>query len=180
MLGLKRGKVKLTGHKDQWDIEADRTIKELKKLLPGLAIDIQHIGSTAIPSIRAKAIIDIVVALEDVSDIKDYIGTLEDHGYFYRGEDVHKQVLFVRGDLDKDYRTHHIHIVNWGSDEWKNYINFRDYLNTFPEKAALYGNLKESLAKKYPDDRASYTRGKQGLISKLLKEADQWRSKEKD
>lgn len=54
---------------------------------------------------------------------------MEEHGFVFRGEDVARQILFVMGDFEKDTRTHHIHAVKWNGTEWKNYINFRDYLN---------------------------------------------------
>ena len=76
MIGLKRGTVRLTVHQDEWIDEAENTIKELKKLLGDTAIDIQHIGSTAIPSIHAKPIIDIVIGVRELNDIQPYIEIL--------------------------------------------------------------------------------------------------------
>ena len=79
-LGVKRGTVKLIAHQDEWHKEADRTIKELKHLFGNTAIDIQHIGSTAIPSIHAKPIIDIAVGVCDLNDIKPYVELLRENG----------------------------------------------------------------------------------------------------
>ena len=81
------------------------------------------------------------------------------------------------GDFEKDMRTHHIHVVKWDSCQWKNYINFRDYLNAFPEKAAIYDDYKKKLAEQFPNDRKSYTAGKQELVECFLQEAKAWRSK---
>ena len=177
MIGLKRGTVKLVTHQDKWDNEAKRTIKELKDLLGDTAIDIQHIESTAIASIHAKPIIDIAVGIYNLSDIMPYIDVLGKNGLIFRGEDVPNQVLFVIGDFEKDFRTHHIHVVKWNGTEWNNYINFRDYLNAFPEKARIYDELKQELAIRFPKERRQYTEGKQQLIDKLLKEAGLWRDK---
>ena len=177
MIGLKRGTVKLVTHQDKWDNEAKRTIKELKDLLGDTAIDIQHIESTAIASIHAKPIIDIAVGIYNLSDIMPYIDVLGKNGLIFRGEDVPNQVLFVKGDFEKDFRTHHIHVVKWNGTEWNNYINFRDYLNAFPEKARIYDELKQELAIRFPKERRQYTEGKQQLIDKLLKEAGLWRDK---
>jgi len=94
----------------------------------------------------------------------------------YRGEDVAGQILFVRGNFEDDTRTHHIHLVKWCGNEWNNYINFRDYLNTHLEKAMMYDECKQKLAAQFSHDRKSYTAGKQELINCLLKEADNWKS----
>lgn len=140
------------------------------------AIDIQHIGSTAISSIHAKPIIDIAVGVNDLNDILPFVERLEKNHYFFRGEDVPNQFLLVKGDFEKDIRTHHIHVIKWNGIEWNNYINFRDYLNTFSEKARLYDICKLNLAKQFSQDRKCYTNGKQKLIDELLVEARMWKA----
>lgn len=177
MVGLKRGIVKLSEYQDIWKVKAEQTVAELKSLLHDVAIDIQHIGSTAIPSIHAKPIIDIAVGVHDLDDIMPYVETLKNRHYIFRGEDVPGQILFVKGDFEKDTRTHHIHVVKWKGIEWNNYINFRDYLNAFPEKAKVYDMCKLRLAKQFPQDRSGYTKGKQTLVSALLEEAKEWKAK---
>ena len=144
------------------------------------AVDIQHIGSTAIPLIHAKPILDIVVGVRKLNDIQPYMETLRSAGVVFRGEDVPGQLLFVRGDFNEDTRTHHIHVVRWNGTEWNNYINFRDYLNAFPEKAQLYDVCKQRLAVRFPDDRKRYTSGKKELMNTLLEEAREWRMKQQD
>lgn len=132
MLGLKRGTVELIPHQTVWEEDAAKTILLLKSILNDAAIDIQHVGSTAIKNICAKPIIDIAVGVNSFNSIKPYIGLLEENGIIFSKEDVERQLLFVIGDFEKDIRTHHIHFVEWDSAEWNNYINFRDYLNAFP------------------------------------------------
>ena len=72
------------------------------------------------------------------------------------------------GDMEKDIRTHHIHVVKWNGTEWKNYIRFRDYLNANGDVALQYQKLKEELESKYADDRIAYTNGKQDMIDIIL------------
>lgn len=176
MTGLKRGTVMLAPHQEEWTQNAERTIQVLNRLLEPVAVDIQHIGSTAIPSIHAKPIIDLVVGVRNLDDIAPYVELLKQHDIVFRGEDVAGQLLFVMGDFEKDTRTHHIHVVRWNGAEWNNYINFRDYLNRFPDKAIEYDICKKELAAQFADDRWSYTTGKQELIGRLLKEAHAWKS----
>ena len=176
MIGLKRGFVELTSHQEEWDKNAKNIIQVLKKILGNTAVDIQHIGSTAISFIYAKPIIDIVVGVYDQNDILPYIELLKQHNIIFRGEDVEGQLLFIMGNFEKDTRTHHIHVVKWTGTEWNNYINFRDYLNSHPEKAMLYDTCKKKLASQFSDNRKSYTAGKQELIERLLKEAYIWKA----
>ncbi len=176
MTGLKRGTVALEPHQKEWEQSAERTINILRQLLEPVAIDIQHIGSTAISSIYAKPIIDLVVGVHEPEQILPYVELLKQHGIVYRGNDVGEQILFVMGDFEKDTRTHHIHVVRWNKTEWNNYLNFRDYLNSHSDRAMQYDTCKKKLALQYSDDRVRYTAGKQELIDHLLKEARAWRS----
>lgn len=167
-LGLKRGTVRLEPHNKQWEIIAVQTIKKLKMILGEDAIDIQHIGSTAIPAIKAKPIIDIAVGVTDFNRVLLHNEQLQQERIFYRGSDVKRQLLYVMGDMAKDTRTHHIHVVKWNETEWNNYIFFRDYLNSDEIIALKYQKLKEELERQCVYDRAAYTKGKQDMISTIL------------
>ena len=132
MLGLKRGTVELCEHEKEWEIEAQNTIFCLKNILGDIARDIQHIGSTSIPSIKANPIIDIAVAVDDFNAVLALEKELKAEGFYYRpNSDLGEQLLFAAGSLYEgtgDLQTHFIHIVKTGSMDWINYINFRDYL----------------------------------------------------
>ena len=167
-LGLKEEQCSLNHMINSGMRAAIQTIKILKSILGDDAIDIQHIGSTAIPAIKAKPIIDIAVGVTDFDRIISYNEQLQKEGIFYRGSDVEHQLLYVMGDMESDTRTHHIHIVKWNGIEWKNYIHFRDYLNANENVALCYQKLKEELESKYADDRVAYTNGKQDMIDTIL------------
>lgn len=123
----------------------------------------------------AKPILDIVVGVPALEDVEKRIPLLEQHHMIYRGQDHPGQLLFVKGDFARDIRTHHIHVVAWGSEAWENYLNFRDYLNQAPERAAAYDARKAHLAQQYPQDRSAYTAGKAELVNRILAEAKIWR-----
>lgn len=176
MLGLKTNTVELLPHDTQWEITAAETAALIRSVLGDVCIDCQHIGSTSVRQICAKPIIDIAAAVNELCDVKPYMSALEKNGIIYRKEEYNGQLLFIMGDLDNDIRTHHIHIVKAASREWRDYLNFRDYLNAFPDKAREYEELKLGLRDKYPNDRGSYTSGKSVMISKLLSEAEEWRT----
>ena len=177
MIGLKRGTVKLCEHEKEWEIEAQNTIFRLKKILGNVAKDIQHIGSTSIPSIKAKPIIDIAVAVDDFNDILALEKELKDIGFYYRPQsELGDQLLFAAGSLYEgtgDLQTHFIHVVRTNSMDWINYINFRDYLNSTPTVAKEYEELKVSLAMQAPIDsgREKYLKGKHDFIVYTLRKA---------
>ncbi|WP_303797510.1 GrpB family protein [Ruminococcus flavefaciens] len=174
-LGLRRGTVAVEPHNSEWEVTAQQTIAQLREILGNTAADIQHIGSTSIKNICAKPIIDIVVGVRDFRDILELNAVLEDNGFIFRGQDVPDQYLYVCGD--EDSRTHHIHTVIYDSEAWNNYINLRDYLNCHKAEAQAYSELKEKLARQYPDDRNTYTELKSGLIAEILAKAHDWRCK---
>lgn len=177
MLGLKRGTVQLCEHEQAWEIEAQNTILRLKEILGAVIKDIQHVGSTSIPSIKAKPIIDIAIAVDDFEDVLLLEEELKKQGFYYRPKvDLGEQLLFASGsyyDGTGDLQTHFIHIVKTGSMDWRNYINFRDYLNSTPAVAKAYENLKVLLAKQAPVDngREKYLRGKHDFIAYTLRKA---------
>ena len=177
MLGLKRGTVQLCEHEQAWEIEAQNTILRLKEILGAVIKDIQHVGSTSIPSIKAKPIIDIAIAVDDFEDVLLLEEELKRQGFYYRPKvDLGEQLLFASGsyyDSTGDLQTHFIHIVKTGSMDWRNYINFRDYLNSTPAVAKAYEDLKVLLAKQAPVDngREKYLRGKHDFIVYTLRKA---------
>ena len=177
-IGMKRGTVYLEPHQSEWERSAEETIRTLKNILGSVAVDIQHIGSTSIKTISAKPIIDIAVAVNDYEPILRKRNVLEKADIIFRFDERPEQLLFVMGDFENDTRSHHIHVVLYGSDEWNNYINFRDYLNTHIASAKEYEAVKLRLAGQYPDDRIAYTDGKQEVIDKLLAEARVWKNKQ--
>ena len=180
-LGLKRGTVALVPHETAWELEAARTIEKLKGILGNAAMDMQHVGSTAIPAICAKPIVDIAVSVRSFADINEKQAELEAQGFYRRSWNDEGQELFACGshyDGTGDRQTHFIHVVLADSPEWRDYLNFRDYLNAFPAVASAYEELKLSLAAANPEDagREKYTSGKHAFIRQTLREAAEWSS----
>ncbi len=170
MIGLKRGSVKLENYNEKWkDIFAEES-KLISSKINKFLIDIQHTGSTAIPGIAAKPIIDIAVAIDSLSNIDEITQILHELGYQYRGEQgIPGRHLFAKGD--EENRTHYLHIMEKSHHEWKNSILFRDYLKSNSKVAKEYDNLKRKLAKKYESDRGKYTEGKSKFIQKIIENA---------
>ncbi len=177
-IGLKRGTVCIEEHQKTWEDSAEQTIADIQNALDGIDADVQHVGSTSIKSIKAKPIIDIAVGVPDFESVSARNDKLKKACIFpasWGFDDHPEELLYVKGDFEKDTRTHHIHVVLKTSKEWKNYLNFRDYLNATPNAAREYEAVKEKLEAMYPDNREKYTAGKSEIIAKLLEEAEKWR-----
>ena len=166
MLGLKRGTVKLIPHQKQW---RDEFIKEKNLLhsILGEHIEVEHVGSTAVPELLAKPIIDIAIGLTPESQSEQIKKILVENGYEDRGDDGSGGHLFVKGS--ENIRTHHLHIIEKDSELWKNYISFCDYLKSHKPAREEYNLLKRDLEKKYANNREAYTISKADFIKKILK-----------
>ena len=168
-LGLARGTVSVVPHNDEWEVTGRKTIAKLRELLGDTAVDIQHVGSTSIKGIYAKPIIDLVIGVNDFADILAKNALLEENGFIYRGQDLPGQHLYICGE--GEIRTHHIHVVIYQDTNWNNYLTMRNYLNSHPEDANRYSDLKRSLGEKYADDRNAYTAMKEDFIDSILYKA---------
>jgi GrpB-like predicted nucleotidyltransferase (UPF0157 family) len=141
-------------------------------LYPTELVDVEHIGSTAVPGLQAKPIIDILggVASMTVADAlteplcrfgyttsAELNATLSDRRWFMRWADGH--------------RTHHLHLVVHRSAAWNQRLGFRDALRSDPELAALYGRLKDELAAKHTDNREAYTDAKTAFVLSVVGDA---------
>lgn len=171
MIGLKRGTVKLAPHNKKWVELFEKEKKILQKKLGDSVVDIQHIGSTAIPGIPAKPIIDISLGIHVMKDAKELIKPLKELGYELRPEfgGPNIQRLFVKGPESK--RTHYLHVMKFKGSIWNKDLLFRDYLRKYREQAKQYADLKRKLAKNFVDDRGRYTTAKAKFIHDILKQA---------
>lgn len=170
MIGLKRGIVKLVAHHDEWQKEFVKEKQALLKALSGFDVTIEHVGSTAIPEVVAKPIIDMMLGIHDIADQKNIYKILESIGYIDRGDGgIPEQNLFVRGP--EDCRTHYLHVTKLKSNYWTEHIVFRDYLRKNKKAREEYNELKKNLAKKYSNKREFYTKLKTPFIQEVLKVA---------
>lgn len=135
--------------------------------------DIQHVGSTSIPGLAAKPIIDIMIAIYDLADVQKCVAPIEKLGYDYLGEHgLPERHFFRKPRLDGWHkRTHHIHMVLKGSNQWINQVHFRDHLREHPDARQQYEKLKRELAEQYHNDRIAYTDAKQDFVFAILRQA---------
>jgi GrpB-like predicted nucleotidyltransferase (UPF0157 family) len=165
MIGLEKGLVRLEPYTPEWQRLFKIEKASLQTLLSPYILDIQHVGSTSIPGMSAKPIIDIAIAITDFEKASVCIPLLEGLGYEYKGEfGIPRRHYFVKGDP----RTFHIHMSEINSLEWQNTLLFRDYLCQHPDVAKEYAELKTQLALMYPQDRTAYMNGKATFIERVI------------
>jgi GrpB-like predicted nucleotidyltransferase (UPF0157 family) len=129
---------------------------------------IHHVGSTAVPGLEAKAIIDILVGVHNLEAARGCFEPLADLGYLYAPYLPDEMHWFCKPDPAR--RTHHLHLVPFGSRRYRDELTFRDRLRADPRLAADYTALKRRLAEHHRDDREAYTAGKSRFIQQALVE----------
>jgi GrpB-like predicted nucleotidyltransferase (UPF0157 family) len=137
-----------------------------------LVIAMEHFGSTAIPGLAAKPVIDILVAVRGVAEARERaVAPLTALGYaFWADNPKRDQLFFVKGLPPAPRRTHHVHMTEPAGEMWQR-LRFRDHLRTHPEAREAYLALKLDLARRFPRDREAYTEGKQGFVDAIMREA---------
>jgi GrpB-like predicted nucleotidyltransferase (UPF0157 family) len=135
--------------------------------LEGMFASIEHVGSTAVPGLAAKPIIDMDVLLVSDSDLPGAIARLASSGYQHQGD------LGISGreafqPPPNDY-AHHLYVCLPASLEYGRHIAFRDYLRTHPREAEAYAGRKRQLAAKFADDRDAYTRAKSDFVAEIMR-----------
>jgi GrpB-like predicted nucleotidyltransferase (UPF0157 family) len=131
---------------------------------------VEHVGSTAVPGLGAKPIIDIMIGVSAIQHGERCIEPLMRLGYDYRGEAGIPGRLYFRKLADGS-RTHHIHLVEQGCDFWERHLLFRDHLRRHRHDARRYEILKRRLAARFGEDRIGYTEGKTAFIDAALARA---------
>jgi GrpB-like predicted nucleotidyltransferase (UPF0157 family) len=174
-----REEVAIRPYDPRWP-ESFRTERDhLRACLAGdLLGRIEHFGSTAVPGLAAKPIVDMLVEVSDLQATRERIvPVLEAQGYDYFWRPTHGDdgppfyAWFIKRDPTTGARTHHIHMVEGHFAEHWERLLFRDHLIENPDVARAYEELKLGLAAAFPTDRVAYTRGKTEFIVKVTKEA---------
>lgn len=170
-------KVVLVAYDPRWPglFEAERD--HLRECLPqGLLGRIEHYGSTAVPGLVAKPVVDLLVEVTDLKEVRERIPPiLEPQGYDYFWRPTHGDdgppwyAWFIKRDTE-GRRTHHIHMVEADFIHWDGLL-FRDYLVAHPDVAQQYGELKERLASEHAKDRIAYTQAKGDFIRRVTDQA---------
>lgn len=170
-LGLRHGTVKVVPSDPRWPRTYARLAAGLTAALGGLARAVEHVGSTSVPGLPAKPIIDIAVLLVPGADADRLAKALAPLGYDFVGDTGDRGGLLFVLESRPGHVLAHLHAIADGDEQWRRYLELRDLLRTDPAARAGYAELKHGLAARYGQDRAGYTDAKTDFIGGLLDRA---------
>lgn len=168
--------VEVVPHDPLWRDAFEAEAKQVADALGENVVAVRHIGSTAIPGIYAKPIIDLLVEVGDIAEVDGRSAAMESLGYEVMGEYGIPGRRYFRKDNQAGIRTHHIHAFESGSAEAERHLAFRDYMLAHPADAREYSELKRRLAREHPQNMDGYIDGKDGFIKEMDERAARWRA----
>ncbi|MCA1022348.1 GrpB family protein [Halobacillus litoralis] len=165
-------KVEVVAYDQNWPSLFEQERRRLEKIFGSVLVAVHHIGSTAVPGLAAKPVIDLLPVVSDLTAVDAVTAEVVEAGYEAKGENgLPGRRFFQKGG---ENRTHHVHVFEAGSPEIKRHLVFRDYLRTHDEERGAYGRLKIQLAEEHPYDMDAYIKGKHGCVRRLEQAAWVW------
>jgi GrpB-like predicted nucleotidyltransferase (UPF0157 family) len=170
MIGLKRNAVQVVDYDPGWAVLFEVEAQAISRAAGDLSLKVEHVGSTAVPGLPAKPIVDIAVAIQTRDSVPILAQHLTTIDYIDRGDAgaIDGGYLLVK-ESEPDVRVVHLHIVEESDIQWRRYIEFRDILRLNDTVRKQYADLKTQLGAQFRDDRKSYTEGKSNFIGEVLR-----------
>lgn len=166
--------IEVVDYDPQWAMAYQVEAAAIRRALEGLDVSLHHIGSTSVPGLKAKLVIDILIEVSEVADLDVYDDGLQAIGYTPNGEfGIPGRRFYLKGLYD---RPRHIHAFNFGTPDVLRHLAFRDYLIAHPDIAIEYGALKAGLADACDNDNDVYCDGKSGFVQEHEKKALAWQA----
>jgi len=171
-----RRKIEVVKYDEKWPKLFEEETLLIKDIFRDELLEIHHIGSTSVPGLKAKPVIDIMTVVKDIENIDKYNEKMKNLGYESRGEyGIKGRRFFLKGG---DNRTHHVHIFQYDNIEAiQRHLAVRDYLRAHKEEAKHYAKIKKQAAEKYPHDIEGYCDYKDKFVKELEKKALDWKNK---
>lgn len=167
ILGLKRGEVVLVPHQPGWAERFEDEKRLLTEVLGTSLLAIEHVGSTAVPGLLAKPVIDVAILVRSLDEIESWPGLLHPHGYACLGDREGRGDHFFAKGRDEQ-RTVYLHVVASSGLLWGNYLKFREVLCHQPQARLEYEGLKQQALEMHRHDRRAYTAAKDAWIQRVL------------
>lgn len=166
--------IKVTDYNENWVQLFLKEEKIIREIFKDEIVEIHHVGSTAVPGLKAKPVIDIMPIVKNIERIDPFNAQMIEIGYEPLGELGMKGRRYFRKGGEN--RTHQIHMFQWDNDfQIERHLAVRDYLRSHENDAIEYGKLKERLAGEFPKDIEGYSRGKDDYVKSLERRAIEWR-----
>jgi len=167
---MSEARIHIVPYDTSWVAQFERERAVLERLLaPWRGGPIEHVGSTAIPGLCAKPVIDIMVGVTSLPESEPAKSALREAGYQYAEYKTDVMHWFCKPSFAM--RTHHLHLIPFGAPLWHDRLKFRDILRADPVLAADYATLKLALASKFEFDREAYTEAKSAFVARILASA---------
>ena len=164
--------IHVTAYDPQWPIRFRRQAGAIRTALGDVALRIDHIGSTAVPGLAAKPIIDVQISVAAFAPLDAFGEPLERLGYVFRADNQELTKRYFREPPGS--RRTHVHVRRAGSFSEQLALLFRDFMRTHPDWAQRYAELKYRLAERHAADRERYTEGKRPFTWESVAAADEW------
>lgn len=166
-IGLKKGTVKILPHQYDWHSDFEKEQEQILSLRNKHIRGIEHVGSTSIPGMPAKPIIDINIGIDNFYNAQKLVKKLSKIGYEFRLEPRRFQWLFVK--IDRNKETHYLKIIKYKGNYWNEYQNFKKILMSDKKVFEQYKKLKMKLGNIHSGNRKGYTKDKSEFIREILK-----------
>ncbi|MDQ3677098.1 MAG: GrpB family protein [Actinomycetota bacterium] len=158
--------VRLVEYDAAWPAQADEELRRLKEALGPVAVRLEHVGSTAVPGLAAKPILDLQISVAAIEPRAHYVEPLERLGYLFVPAPESPDFHFFAKPPQRP-RTHHLHICEVRSEHEFRHVAVRDFLRAHGDEAAAYAALKRQVVARHPQDRLAYIEGKQDYVAGL-------------
>jgi GrpB-like predicted nucleotidyltransferase (UPF0157 family) len=169
-------KVEVVAHNPTWRDKFEAESKSVGAALGESVVAIHHIGSTSIPNIFAKPVIDVLVEVRDINEAEKRSSAMLSLGYEAMGEYGIAGRRYFRKDNQEGIRTYQIHVFETGSAQIARHLTFRDYMIAHPKDAQRYSELKRKLADEHTQSMEAYINGKDDFLKETDRKAAQWRT----
>jgi GrpB-like predicted nucleotidyltransferase (UPF0157 family) len=165
--------VRIADYDPAWPELAREELRRVERALGEVAVRLEHVGSTAVPALAAKPVLDLQLSVVAIEPRQRYVEPLERLGYLFVPAPESPDHHFFAKPAERP-RTYHLHVCAAGSDHELRHLAVRDFLRTHDDEAARYASLKRQLAARHPQDRLSYIEGKEQYVAALEARAVAW------
>ncbi|MFF0722710.1 GrpB family protein [Micromonospora sp. NPDC003816] len=164
--------VDIVDYQPAWGVAFAGLGAVLRRALGDVAVRIDHIGSTSVPGLAAKPVLDIQISVLSLEPVDGFLGPLEGLGYVHRASNPERTKRYFREPPGQ--RRTHIHVRQLGSFSQQIPLLFRDYLRSHPDEAAAYAETKRRCAQRFRHDRQAYVEAKDSFVWQIIRHADAW------
>jgi GrpB-like predicted nucleotidyltransferase (UPF0157 family) len=165
--------IRIVEHDPDWAAQAQAELSRLAEAAGSAAVRLEHVGSTAVPGLPAKPILDLQMSVTAIEPRGLYTPALERLGYLFMPDPESPDLHFFAQPAERP-RSHHLHVCEAGSEHEFRHLALRDYLRGHDDEAAMYAALKREAAKGAQQDRLAYIEAKQGYVRDLEARAVTW------